>query len=83
MSGDGYSGRVLVRMPSSLHALLSAEAERDGVSLNQFTVAALAAAVRWRTEDQPPVYTPEQRAELARQVQFKAESVADGYEPAR
>lgn len=65
-------------MPSSLHELLSVEAQRDGVSLNQFVVAALAAAVRWRTEDQPPIHTLEERTELSRQVPFKAE--ASGYD---
>ena len=43
-----YSGRFLLRIPRSLHAELAREAEREGVSLNQFVTAALAAAVGWR-----------------------------------
>ena len=37
-----YSGKVLVRMPPYLHGELAAEAERQGVSLNQFAVTLLA-----------------------------------------
>ena len=41
--GDtSYSGKVLVRMPPSLHGELAAEAERQGVSLNQLAVTLLA-----------------------------------------
>jgi predicted RNase H-like HicB family nuclease len=39
-----HSGRVLLRMPRSLHGELSRLAETDGVSLNQWVVAALARA---------------------------------------
>ena len=37
-----YSGKVLVRMPPFLHGELAAEAERQGVSLNQLAVTLLA-----------------------------------------
>ncbi|MXZ89121.1 MAG: type II toxin-antitoxin system HicB family antitoxin [Dehalococcoidia bacterium] len=37
-----YSGKVLVRMPPYLHGELVAEAERQGVSLNQLAVTLLA-----------------------------------------
>ena len=40
---DQVSGKVLVRMPRTLHASLLAESEREGVSLNQLIVAKLAA----------------------------------------
>jgi len=46
-----HSGRLLVRMPKSLHAELARTAERDGTSLNAFIVAALSGAVGWRTAD--------------------------------
>jgi RNA polymerase sigma-B factor len=36
-----YSGRLMLRMPRSLHAELSAAAEREGVSLNQFITNSL------------------------------------------
>jgi antitoxin HicB len=37
-----YSGRLLVRMPKSLHRRLATGARREGVSLNQLVVALLA-----------------------------------------
>ncbi len=39
---DIYSGRVTLRMPSSLHRKLSKMAQKEGISLNQFLLAALA-----------------------------------------
>jgi RNA polymerase sigma-B factor len=42
-----HSGRLLLRMPQSLHADLADAAEREDVSLNQFITNALAAAVGW------------------------------------
>ena len=33
-----YSGRFVVRLPRTLHRRLAAEAEKEGVSLNQYTV---------------------------------------------
>jgi RNA polymerase sigma-B factor len=49
--GSGHSGRVLVRMPQSLHADLVRTAEREGVSLNALITSALASAVGWRNDD--------------------------------
>ncbi len=43
-----HSGRLLVRMPSSLHTELARTAEREGVSLNSLVTGALAGAVGWR-----------------------------------
>jgi hypothetical protein len=45
-----HSGRLLVRMPGTLHAELAREADREGVSLNAFIVAALSGAVSWRSD---------------------------------
>jgi antitoxin HicB len=42
-AGD-YSGKVLVRMPKSLHHKLSMRAATEGVSLNQYIVSALSEA---------------------------------------
>ena len=42
-----FSGRFVVRVPTSLHADLVRNAEREGVSLNQFVMGALAGAVGW------------------------------------
>ena len=33
-----YSGKYVVRLPKSLHARLALEAEKEGVSLNQYTL---------------------------------------------
>ena len=35
---DNFSGKFVVRIPKSLHYKLSIEAEREGVSLNQYAV---------------------------------------------
>ena len=43
--GDRRSGRLLLRLPRSLHADLVATAEREGVSLNAYISGTLAAAV--------------------------------------
>ena len=40
--GENYSGKFVVRLPRSLHAKLAMEAEREGVSLNQYTLYKLA-----------------------------------------
>ena len=42
------SGRLLVRMPRTLHAELARTADVEGVSLNQLITSALASAVAWR-----------------------------------
>lgn len=50
---SGHSGRLLLRMPQSLHAELAFSAEREGISLNQFITTALASAVGWRNHSAP------------------------------
>lgn len=45
------SGRLLVRMPATLHDELARMAEREGVSLNQLITGVLAGAVEWGTPD--------------------------------
>ena len=40
-----YSGRLMLRMPRSLHSGLSEAAEREGVSLNQFIASSLERAL--------------------------------------
>jgi antitoxin HicB len=47
-AADSYSGRLLLRMPRTLHAELARVAEREGASLNQFITDVLASAVGWR-----------------------------------
>jgi RNA polymerase sigma-B factor len=46
----GHSGRLMLRMPQSLHADLAEAAEREEVSLNQYITNTLAAGVGWHTE---------------------------------
>jgi RNA polymerase sigma-B factor len=43
-----HSGRLLVRMPQTLHAELARAAEREGVSLNALITGTLASSVGWR-----------------------------------
>ncbi|MFL5839894.1 MAG: sigma-70 family RNA polymerase sigma factor [Thermoleophilaceae bacterium] len=62
-----HSGRLLVRMPQSLHAELARVAEREEISLNQFITSSLASAVQWRgrtgeTAAIDPGKLPERRA---------------------
>jgi len=42
---SAFSGKTVVRLPKSLHRKASYAAERDGVSLNQFIVSAVAEQV--------------------------------------
>ncbi len=39
---DGYSGKILLRIPRSLHKTLKQEADIEGVSLNQYMLFKLA-----------------------------------------
>lgn len=48
-SPTSHSGRLLLRMPRTLHAELTRASDREGVSLNQFITDVLAAAVVWRS----------------------------------
>jgi RNA polymerase sigma-B factor len=55
---SGYSGRLMLRMPQSLHADLAHAAEREDVSLNQYITNTLAASLRWHSEETPPPAPP-------------------------
>jgi hypothetical protein len=46
-----HSGKLLVRMPATLHDELARAAESEGVSLNQLITGVLASAVDWRSAD--------------------------------
>jgi hypothetical protein len=41
------SGRLLLRMPRTLHGALTEAAEREGTSLNQFITGSLASVIGW------------------------------------
>ncbi|MFL5828035.1 MAG: sigma-70 family RNA polymerase sigma factor [Thermoleophilaceae bacterium] len=65
---SSHSGKLLLRMPQSLHAELARAAERDEVSLNQFITSALSSAVGWRQGGagaSEPRTPPEQERRLA------------------
>jgi hypothetical protein len=49
---QSHSGRLLLRMPQTLHAELARLAERESVSLNQFITDVLAGALGWRATGQ-------------------------------
>ena len=38
LDSNKFSGKYVVRLPKSLHARLAIEAEKEGVSLNQYTL---------------------------------------------
>jgi antitoxin HicB len=56
-SAQSHSGRLLLRMPQTLHAELSRTAEREKVSLNQFITDVLAGAMGWRSPGRKAVAT--------------------------
>src|SRR6187551_3412719 len=51
-TGQSHSGRLLLRMPQTLHAELARLAERESVSLNQFITDVLAGTLGWRAAAQ-------------------------------
>lgn len=50
-TASSHSGRLLLRMPSALHADLASAAEREGVSLNQLIVGLLSRSLAVSGED--------------------------------
>ncbi len=55
---ERYSGRFTLRLPKSLHRRAAEQAEREGVSLNQFVNVALAEAVGQRAQVEPDPFKP-------------------------
>lgn len=53
-----HSGRLLLRMPQSLHGELAERADREGVSLNALIVGLLAGGVGWERQDGAPAAAP-------------------------
>lgn len=49
-----HSGKLLVRMPATLHDELARAAQLEGVSLNQLITGVLASAVEWRADVRSP-----------------------------
>jgi HicB family len=56
-----HSGRLLLRMPQSLHAELARTAEREGTSLNGFITGVLSSAVGWRSPERNTTAPPRSR----------------------
>jgi RNA polymerase sigma-B factor len=52
-TADARSGRLLLRLPRTLHGELAAAAEREGIPLNTFITGTLAAAVGRQDADPP------------------------------
>lgn len=73
----GYSGKIALRLPRSLHRQAARMAERDGISLNQFLVTAIAtrlgaedlyARLSQRFEQRPAPKTGRQRFDKPKRV---------------
>ncbi len=58
----GYSGRILVRMPSELHEQLAQAAEREDISLNRYVNDALSSSVDGAGDEAKDVPSPNGRA---------------------
>ena len=61
VTDSGYSGKILLRMPKTLHAQLAQIANNEGISLNQQVVVLLAqavtrAAMRQNASEQIQIY---------------------------
>ncbi len=59
-TSERYSGRLLLRMPSTLHAELAQAAEREGTSLNQLIVGRLSRSVGLSGEEAEAADGPSQ-----------------------
>ena len=80
---EAKSGRVLVRMPISLHEDLSRIAQAEGVSMNQFICGVLAVAIDWRSEFKPHRPIGEIRHDIAWEMwRDRVRSPAEGGGPA-
>lgn len=56
-----YSGKLMLRLPRTLHGELAEGARHDGVSLNQYISTLLAGAIGWK-QPQPAAKKPARRA---------------------
>jgi RNA polymerase sigma-B factor len=66
---SGHSGRLLLRMPRSLHDDLADAAEREGLSLNRFITGTLTSAIQGRAAE------PGERREAPESSEFEAREV--------
>lgn len=63
-----HSGKLLVRMPATLHDELARTAESEGVSLNQLITGVLASSVAWRSPARADADGAERSLRLTRTV---------------
>jgi predicted HicB family RNase H-like nuclease len=63
-----HSGKLLVRMPATLHDELARTAESEGVSLNQLITGVLASSVAWRSPKSASVNDGDGSTRLTRTV---------------
>jgi len=75
---EDYSGKILIRIPKSLHRDLARTAKQEGVSLNQYITSLLAAGVQWDTilsqvQSIPRPQTPEQILQRVEELSRESE----------
>jgi predicted HicB family RNase H-like nuclease len=63
-----HSGKLLVRMPATLHDELARTAESEGVSLNQLITGVLASSVAWRSAARSHAEAADRSRRLTRTV---------------
>jgi predicted HicB family RNase H-like nuclease len=78
-----HSGRLLVRMPQSLHADLARLADRERVSLNALIVGILGGAVAWRQPAGPAPAAPARPASEAAEAAPAPAPAVEDPQPAR
>ena len=66
--GGGHSGRLLLRMPESLHADLAKASQRAGLSLNGYIIDALTNAVRGKASPARAPAAPAPRRRLVERL---------------
>ncbi len=72
-ASENYSGRVVLRLPKSLHRRAAELAKHDGISLNQFLVAAVAEHVGTKNLCEQMTQRLEKRARDVGEVERRAQ----------
>jgi antitoxin HicB len=78
-----YSGRLLLRMPRTLHGELTRAAEREGVSLNQLITDVLSSAVGWQGRTASKTGRPGQKTSLTQPPGEEGLTTATSVRPER
>ena len=66
-----YSGEIRIRMPPSLHQLLSQRAAKEGISLNQYMISGLARSVGLDEGQNPTSQTRRRQAAGVKEIADK------------